>query len=249
MNLVSVIIPYYYKKKYITRTLKSVINQTYKNIEVILIFDEGKKKNLNFIKKLSKIDKRISILVNKKNLGAGMSRNQGIKKAKGKYLAFIDSDDIWKKNKIRSQINFLEKKKFDICHTSYQISKNEKIISFRKARNFNNYKDLIKSCDIGLSTALLKKKIIGKKFMFSNLKTKEDFVFWLKLLKSGYKIGGLNKKLVIWRKTENSLSSSSFQKIKDGFKVYNFYMKFGILKSLYYLACLSFNYIIKNNDY
>ena len=81
--------------------------------------------------------------------------------------------------------------------------------------------------------------------MFPNLKTKEDFVLWLKLLKKGYQIGSLNKNLMSWRKLHNSLSSSILQKLFDGFKVYNTYMKFNVIKSFYFLICLSLNFLNK----
>ena len=103
----------------------------------------------------------------------------------------------------------------------------------------------MRSCDIGLSTVIIKKKILNNYFSFSNLKTKEDFVLWLKLLKSGYKIGYLNKDLSEWNKVKNSLSSSSIQKIKDGYKVYYHYMNFNFFKSLYYLLILSLNSLKK----
>ena len=114
----------------------------------------------------------------------------------------------------------------------------------RKARNFFNIKELIKSCDIGLSTVLLKKEILGSN-RFPDLKTKEDFVLWLKLISKNIKIYGLDKELTLWRKTSNSLSSSLFQKIIDGFRVYNVYMKYNIIKSLYYLLYLSINFLKK----
>ena len=107
LDLVSVIIPYYKSKKFIKKSVKSVLNQTYKNLEIIIIYDENTKKNLNFIKQICKIDKRIKLLINKKNIGAGYSRNNGIKHAKGKYIAFIDSDDTWTRNKLLLQINFM----------------------------------------------------------------------------------------------------------------------------------------------
>ena len=96
-----------------------------------------------------------------------------------------------------------------------------------------------------MSTVIIKKKILNKYFSFSNLKTKEDFVLWLKLLKSGYKIGYLNKDLSEWNKVKKSLSSNSIQKIKDGYKVYNHYMNFNFVKSLYYLLVLSLNSLKK----
>ena len=112
MALVSVIIPYYKKKKYIWNTVKSVLNQTYKKFEIIIVYDDDEKKDLYLIKEIKKKDKRIKLIINKKNIGAGQSRNKGIKLSKGKYIAFIDSDDLWKKNKLLEQIKVMEKKKY-----------------------------------------------------------------------------------------------------------------------------------------
>ena len=245
MSLVSVIIPYYRKKQYISRALKSVTNQTYKKLEIIIIYDDSNKSDLKFIKYISSKDKRIKIYVNKKNLGAGLSRNVGIKKSKGKYIAFLDADDLWYKNKIDHQIKFMIKKGISFSHTSYSIiNKQNIIISKRYAKDFLSFKDLIKSCDIGLSTVMIKKSHLFTN-KFPNLKTKEDFVLWLKLLSKNVKIYGIDKNLVLWSKIENSLSSSLIQKLVDGFKVYNHYMKFNFLKSFYYLVLLSFNYLKK----
>ena len=245
MKLVSVIIPYFKKKKYIADTLNSVLNQTYNNLEVIIIYDDPEKADLNYIKKLASLDQRVKLTINDKNVGAGRSRNIGIEQSKGTLLAFIDADDMWSKNKLDEQIKFMQDQAISFCHTSYKII-NEKgdFVSLRKARNFMTVNDLIKSCDIGLSTVMIKKSHL-KTDKFPNLKTKEDFVLWLKLLSKNVKIYGLDKNLVQWNKTENSLSSSLIQKLLDGFKVYNYYMKFNFLKSFYYLFLLSLNYLKK----
>ena len=95
---------------------------------------------------------------------------------------------------------------------------------------------------------MLRKKILNKNLKFPKLQTKEDFVLWLKLLKKKIKIYGLKENLVSWRKSENALSSSFFQKILDGFRVYNKYMNFNLIKSIYYLFLLSLNYMVKRTN-
>ena len=245
MKLVSVIIPYFKKKKYIGDTLNTVLNQTYNNLEVLIIYDDPEKADLNYIKKLASLDQRVKLTINDKNVGAGRSRNIGIEQSKGTLLAFIDADDMWSKNKLDEQIKFMHDQAISFCHTSYKII-NEKgdFVSLRKARNFMTVNDLIKSCDIGLSTVLIEKEAIGLN-KFPELKTKEDFVLWLQLLSKNVRIYGIDKELALWRKSNNSLSSSLFQKITDGYKVYNVYMKYNMVKSIYYLLCLSINFLKK----
>ena len=106
--------------------------------------------------------------------------------------------------------------------------------------------EVLKSCDIGLSTVIIEKKVIIKtNTKFQKLITKEDFVFWLMLLKKNYKFYAYDSNLTNWTDAKNSLSSSTIQKLFDGFKVYKKYMHFNIIKSLYYLICLSLNYLKK----
>ena len=148
--------------------------------------------------------------------------------------------------KIEKQLEIMKLNKFDITHTSYEIiDKYSQIIGHRNARDFKNLRSLLKSCDIGLSTVIIKKSILKKNDVFPNIKTKEDFVFWLNLLNKNKHIYGINKKLSKWRKLDNSLSSSIIQKLKDGFRVYNKFMKMSFIFSIYYLILLSLNSIIK----
>ena len=124
--------------------------------------------------------------------------------------------------------------------------KKKKIIGQRKAHDLLSINDILKSCDIGLSTVVLEKQvIIHNDIKFPKLVTKEDFVFWLMLFQKNYKFYALDKYLTNWTDLKNSLSSSTIQKLKDGFKVYNQYMNFNIFKSLYFLFCLSLNYLKK----
>ncbi len=246
MDLISVIIPYYKKKEYIANTLNSVLNQSYENLEIILIYDDQEKEDLEYIEELINLDKRISLIVNDVSLGAGLSRNSGIKISKGEYISFIDADDIWKKEKLELQIKFMKEKKYLISHTNYEIiDKENNILDHRIARDFNTLNDLLRSCDIGLSSVIVKKEVLIGECLFANLKTKEDFILWLRILKKNIKIGGLQKNLMCWRKLDNSLSSSVIQKMKDGYYVYNKFMKFNLFKSLYFLFLLSLNSLFK----
>ena len=247
MDLVSVIIPYHKKRNTIKETLISVINQSYKNLEILVIYDDTNLNDFEFLKNIAGLDNRIKIIKNKTKLGAGFSRNIGIEKSIGKYIAFLDADDTWGFDKLESQILFMKQNNYKISHTSYYIvDKNKKIIGQRKAKDFLSINAILKSCDIGLSTVVLEKNVVThNKIKFPNLVTKEDFVFWLMLLKKNYKFYAQDKYLTNWTDLEDSLSSSTIQKLKDGFKVYNQYMNFNIIKSLYYLICLSINYLKK----
>ena len=246
MDLVSVIIPYYKKRKFISETLDSAINQSYKSLEIIIIYDDVNKTDIEFLRNIAKKDNRIKIIENSEKMGAGKSRNIGIEQSKGKYIAFLDADDIWHLDKLKKQINFMEQYKYFISHTTYSIiNENRDILGKRVAKNFFRLSEILKSCDIGTSTVVLHKNLITQNVKFASLATKEDFVLWLRILKNNVSIYGLNEDLTFWTKSKNSLSSSTFQKLVDGFRVYYNYMNFGFIKSVYYLICLSINFLKK----
>ena len=243
--LVSVILPYFKKKEFIKNTINSIIKQSYKNYELILIYDDPDKSDLKYIKKILKNIKRKKIIINNINIGAGLSRNLGILNAKGKYISFIDGDDIWKKDKLKNQLLFMLDNKIEFCFTSYSIiNKKNTIVKFIKAKKNIDYQDLVKSCDIGLSTVMLKTRLL-KKIKFTKIKTKEDYLLWIKLSKKNIKMLGINETLTSWRQTNNSLSSSITQKLKDAFLIYNHHLKFNFLKSLILVFLLSVNSLTK----
>ena len=247
MDLVSVIIPYYKKRNFIKETIISVIKQSYDYLEIIIIYDDINLNDLEFLREISKLDNRIKIINNNKRLGAGPSRNKGIEQSNGKYIAFIDADDTWLSDKLKDQIAFMKKNNYQISHTSYYIiDEKKKIIGQRKARDLLSINEILKSCDIGLSTVIIEKKVIkDTNTKFPQLVTKEDFVFWLRLMKKNYKFYAYDSNLTNWTNSKNSLSSSVIQKLFDGYKVYNHYMNFNVIKSIYYLICLSLNYLKK----
>ena len=238
--------PYYKKEPYILETIHSILKQSYTNLEIILINDDVA--NKNFITKVSNLDQRIRLIHNDKNLGAGLSRNKAIKLSQGKFIAFCDCDDLWKKNKLELQLNFMKQLNLNFSFTSYDIiDENNNFINIRKAPNYVNFKKLRNSCDIGLSTVILKRNIFdNSKYQFTNLKTKEDYLFWMRLACDGVEMKGIDQSLTSWRKNKNSLSSSTIQKLIDGYRVYRIHLRYGRLKSLFHLIILSINFLLKN---
>ena len=244
-ELISLVITYYKKKKFLYKTLKSILRQNYKNYEIIFVYDDEDLTDLSFVKKKLSIFKKKKIIINKKNLGAAMSRNIAIRYCKGQYLAFIDSDDIWKKNKLYYQLKFMKNNAYLFSFTSYDIiDENNHVLKKRVVKQDANYRNLLRSNFIGLSTVMMHKKLY-KKFKFPHLKTQEDFALWLKISKNGYRLRHIRKTLSYWRKTPSSLSSNSFRKLIDAFKLYNIYQDKNFIFSIYSVLILSLNKLIK----
>ena len=151
---VSVIMPFFKKRHYFLASYNSVINQTYKNYEIIIIYDDNDLSDLKYIKSVIN-NKLTKIIINKRNLGVGLSRNIGIIQSKGQFIAFLDCDDIWYPTKLEEQINYIKKKKINFLYSSYDvIDKDGNYIYSVKAKKNLFYKDLLWSCDIGLSTVI-----------------------------------------------------------------------------------------------
>lgn len=247
MKLVSIVIPYYKKSYFIEKTINSILKQSYSNFEIIIVYDDPDQEDLALINKISKKDKRILVVKNSQNLGAAKSRNIGISRSRGFYLAFIDADDLWHPNKLTRQLQFMKNNNLSFSYTSYKIINDKgKILKNKSVSKIISYKNLLTNCDIGLSTVVMKKNLITKTCKFANLKTKEDYALWLLLAKKKSYLFGFDEFLTKWRKLDNSLSSDTIQKLFDGYRVYNKYLKFNFCKSLFYLLILSVNFIKKN---
>ena len=161
-------------------------------------------------------------------------------------MAFIDSDDLWKKNKLFKQINYMEKNSYFFSFTSYGIiNEKNRVIGKREVFIDANYNNLFHSNFIGLNTVMIHKKLLPKLF-FPSLKTQEDYGLWLKLARQGFKLKHLNQNLSFWRKSKKSLSSNVFQKLMDAFKLYYIYEKKNFIFSIYSVIVLSYNKLIKS---
>ena len=210
-KLVSVIIPCFNRSDLILETIKSILNQSYSNIEVICIDDFSSD---NTVKKLRTIkDERLKIIKLKSNNGRpSVPRNIGILKSKGYYLAFCDDDDIWHKNKLHQQINFIYKKKLDIIYTDFEylgINKSKNLI-FKLIRKTLPH-SLIFTNSILNSSVLMKRSVYDSVGIIDEnhkLRAIEDYQYWLRLYFNNMKFGFLNKVLVKYRVHENRISDS-----------------------------------------
>lgn len=245
--LVSVIITYYKKRRYIEKTINSLKQQTYNNYQLVFVYDDPNKEDLVFLRKILSKIKNKKILINKNNLGVAESRNKAKKFIKGKFTAFLDADDIWKKNKLKDQIKIMQNNDVDLSYTSYDIiNQNGKQVGKRIVSGKSSYKELSKRCEIGLSTVIIKSSVF-KKSKFPNLKTQEDLGLWLDLSRKGYVFQSLKKILSSWRKVDDSLSTNNFQKLADAFKLFYFFEKKNVIFSIYSVLVLSINKIF-NKD-
>lgn len=230
-DLISIIIPFYNEENYFVDCIHSVINQTYKNIEIIIINDASDLLYNEILRKIQKLDpNRIKIINHKSTIGAGEARNTGIKFANGKYIAFLDSDDEWLTHKLEYQLNVMKNRKLDFLHNSYYAVDEREYCRGLYTAEKMNYKTLINSCDIGLSTVMIKSNL-GKKVQFGDLGTKEDYVYWLRLSKIILTLPADDEFVTIYRIKKKSLSGTSIIKIKNAFKVYYKYEKLSFFNS------------------
>ena len=242
--LISIIIPYYKDEENILYSVNSAIKQDYRNIEIIIIDDENSDVSKKILLSIKKKSSRIKVISTKKNVGVSHARNLGISYATGNLIAFLDSDDLWKKDKLKKQINFMNKNKIDLCYTNYHAFVDKKIIYKVKIKKSFNYKQLLKECPISCSSVLLKKDILINN-KFKNLKTKEDYELWLRIAKKKYRFGGINKFLTRYRVRNNSLSANHLNKLINAFKIYNKYNNFSIIESILYVVKLYSNAFMK----
>lgn len=210
MKKVSVIIPVYNSSKYIKECLDSVIKQTYKNLEIIIVDDNSTDNSIEIIKSYN--DKRIKIIESKENVGAAESRNKGIDAATGDYLCFIDSDDFWKLNKIEKQVRFINNKEF--IYAGYSYYKKGRTHSVKVPKQID-YNESLKNTTIFTSTVMFNMKKLKKEEIYMpNIRRGQDQATWWKVLKKGIKAYGINEVLAFYRVGEKSLSSNKLKALK-----------------------------------
>ena len=233
--LVSIITPCYNSSKFIVQTIESVLAQTYQNWEMIIVDDCSKDDSIAIITDYLEKDKRIKLFTTEKNSKSPVEpRNIGIKNAKGRFIAFLDSDDIWLSTKLEQQIKLFLNKKTAIVYSNYEKinEKGERNNRIVVNPSVSSYKELLKGNIIALSTGIYDTKKVGKVY-FKKIGW-EDYGLWLSLLKQGYIAQNTNTVSALYRVRNFSISGNKIHSAKLTWKVYRYSEKFGILWSLYY---------------
>jgi glycosyltransferase involved in cell wall biosynthesis len=244
--LFSIVTSCYNSDKFILDTYNSILNQSYTNWEWIIVNDNSDDNSLNILLQISKNDKRVIILNNSFNCGSAFSRNRGIEIAKGSYLSFIDSDDIWLPNYIENVLNFMTCNDFDFVFTSYERRDETLEINYGifKVPNKISFYELLKSCPISCLTACINLNKLPKLYM-PNYKSRQDYALWLNYLKLTQYAYGLNESLAVYRIRRNSLSRNKFKSAIYQFLIYYDFLNFNFIKSLYFFSHWFFNGIFK----
>lgn len=223
--------PSYNSAETIFFSIQSVINQSYKNWELIVIDDCSKDRSIEIV--LSFDDPRIKLIKLPSNTGVANARNEGIKFASGKYISFLDSDDIWFSEKLAKQVEKLSSG-FDVICSNYGTFKNNpsELISIRKAPSIITHQAMLRSNFIGNLTGIYNSEKLGK--FYQRPLGHEDYVMWLDITKVSNQALCIDEVLAAYRISNQSLSSNKFKAMKWQFFIYRNYLGFSFIRSSWY---------------
>lgn len=232
--LVSIITPLYNSEQFVSETIKSIINQTYKNWELILVDDCSTDSTLKIIKPFLEQYSNIRVFKNTTNEGAAVSRNKGIKNASGDYIAFLDADDLWLPEKLEKQLKFMQTHDIDVCFSSYTLidESGKPLHKLVKALPVLSYNKLLKSNYVGNLTGIYCSRTLGK-ITSPNLRKRQDWLLWLEAINASDKAAkSIQEPLALYRIREGSMSSNKFNLLKYNYWVYKKGLGFSTLKSI-----------------
>lgn len=246
-SLVSVITPTYNSEAYIWKTIDSVKNQKYQNWEMIIVDDCSRDNTVKIVKNEAEKDERIRLIELQENSGAAIARNTAIQNARGRYIAFLDSDDLWHPEKLEKQVAFMQEKDIAFSFTSYKIInengiETEKIIQVPKEID---YRGLLKNTIIGCLTVMLDVNKVGLVQM-PNIRTRQDTALWLSILKRGYKAYGIQEPLAKYRKVRGSISSNKLKMAKQNWRMYRDLENLSVLYASWCFVNYAWNALKKN---
>lgn len=241
-SLVSIIMPVYNSEKFIDEAIQSVLSQTYKNWELIIVDDCSKDNSLQIIQGYVKKDSRIHLYQTDKPSGSPTHpRNVAIEHAQGRYIAFLDSDDAWFPSKLSEQIPLFDNAKIAVVYSNYEkiSEEGERTDRVVKAPDYATYSKLLRGNVIGNVTGIYDVSKVGKIFM--QKMHHEDYILWLEILKNGFIAKNTNTVLALYRIRKSSVSSNKSKVLKWQWNIYTKVERINPIKASYLFLCYAFN--------
>lgn len=234
IGLVSIITPSYNSACFIAETIESIINQSYPYWELLITDDCSTDNTIEIIQNFMKTDSRIKLYRLEHNSGAGVCRNKSIENAKGRFIAFCDSDDCWMPSKLEKQLIFMQEMNCALSYTSYMVcDENSKTTGIVVCNKVITYSDMKHDDGIGCLTAIYDCQKLGKIYL-PNLRKRQDWGLWLKILKICKVSYGMKEPLAIYRIRKSSISRKKTSLIKYNIKVYHKVLNYPIIKAYFY---------------
>ncbi|MDR2556522.1 MAG: glycosyltransferase [Bacteroidales bacterium] len=240
MDLVSIITPAYNASGFISEMIESVRAQTYSEWELLITDDCSTDNTVEIVRGFIEKDPRIKLFLLQKNEGAGNARNRSIEEAKGRYIAFCDSDDLWIPQKLELQIDAMQKTGVTFLHSNfYVIDSNNNIITLRKRFEKISYPAVFLMDFISTTSCVIYDTAVAGKFYMRPIRKRQDWLYFIDVLKMLRKAYCIQEPLVCWRKHDKSLSSKKRSLFKYHYKVYHEYLKLPAV--LAFLVCYGIN--------
>lgn len=237
---VSIIVPVYNAEKYIVDTIDSVRAQSYEDWELLLVLDGCVDASERVIRTYCEKtqDNRIRMIRQPHNMGAAHARNRGIKEAAGRYIAYLDADDLWHKDKLSKQLAFMEQQEAAFSFTGYEFADEygKGLGKIVKVPPLMNYRDALKNTTIFTTTVIFDTDKVDKSLLEMPIIKSEDTALWWKVLRNGYQAYGLDENLALYRRAGRSLSSNKLEAIRRIWNLYRRAEGLSVLKSSYYFC-------------
>lgn len=247
MPLVSIITPSYNSALLIITTIQSVISQTFTDWEMIIVDDSSEDNSVKVIQSFVNNEPRIKLIKLTENSGAAVARNRAIEEAQGRYIAFLDSDDIWLPYKLEKQISFMVRNNYSFTYSAYdKVDVNNKVLGHVGIPKKVSYQSLLKVCSIGCLTAIYDTNFFGKVYM-PLIRKRQDLGLWLKLLKSTEYAFGIDETLAQHRIRSDSISANKIDAAKFTWCLYRDVEKLNLIKTSYFFSHYAVNGLLRNN--
>ena len=235
-NTVSIIMPAYNCQKYIAESIESVKKQTYQEWELLIVDDCSTDNTCRIVRTYAEDDDRIRLYNQSDNLGAGAARNRGLFESTGRYVAYLDADDIWYPDKLSKQIEFMDSKNAGFSCTSYEVIGDEGNLLNKKVHMLPKVdyvgfltNNLLQTVGIMVDTTIVSKECL----VMPNLRRRQDAATWLQILKEGHACYGIDEVLAQYRRSEKSLSSNKYRSVTGVWNLYKDIEKLSLPFSCY----------------